>query len=117
MLCDVPDSSPFLLLLVHGDAARPEGHHHQQAANDGEGLKDEILAHSYLQSLQLHLEEIVFEEVSHGLVGGDSPPGVEVEVEDVEPHNQNKRAQLRLVADRHQNHQDGTNQVLYDVHH
>ena len=115
MLCDVPDSSPFLLLLVHGDAARPEGHHHQQAANDGEGLKDERLVHSYLLSLQLHLEEIVFEEVSHGLVGGDSPPGVEVEVEDVEPGDQHEGRELGLVADGDEDHQQGADKVLDDL--
>ena len=82
--------SPFLFLLVHGDAARPEGHHHQQAADDGEGLKDERLAHVCLLSLKVHLEEIVFEEVSHGLVGRDGPPGVEVEVENVEPGDQDQ---------------------------
>ena len=63
-----------------------------------------------------HLEKVVFQEVPHWLVCRDGPPRVEVEVEDVEPDDQDERAQLGLVADRHQDHQDGADQVLHDVH-
>ena len=82
-------SSPFLLLFVHGDSAGSEGDDHQEAANDRKGLKGKIrLVRTQLFCESLHLEEIVFEEVSHGFVGGDGPPGVEIEVEDVEPGDQ-----------------------------
>jgi len=92
-------SSPFLLLLVHRDSARTEGDHHKEAADDRKGL-----------------EEIVFEEVSHGLVGRDGPPGVEIEVEDVEPGHEHKGGQLGLVADSDEDHQQGADEVLDDLH-
>ena len=59
-----------------------------------------------------HLEEIVFEEISHGFVSGNVPPGVEVNIQDEEPGDQDQSRQLRLVADRNQDHQCAANQVL-----
>ncbi len=63
-----------------------------------------------------HLKEVVLEEVPHGLVRGDVPPGVKVEVEDVEPGHQHQSAQLGLVANGDQNHQHGAHQVLDNLH-
>ena len=62
-----------------------------------------------------HLEEIVFEEVPHWFVGWDGPPGVEIEVEDVEPSDQHQGGQLSLVADSDQDHEQGANKVLDDL--
>ena len=104
--------SPFLFLLVHGDAARSQGHHHQEAADHGKGLKYERRLFHVTLVLAVHLEEVVFEEVSHGFICGDGPPGVEVEVEDVEPRDQHQGGQLRLVADSDQDHQERPDQVL-----
>ena len=64
------------------------------------------------QQQEQHLEEIVFEEVPHGFVGRDGPPGVEIEVEDVEPSDQHQGGQLRLVADSDEDHEQGANKVL-----
>lgn len=38
----------------------------------------------------LYLEEIILEEVTHWLVGGDVPPGVEVKVEHIKPGDENQ---------------------------
>ena len=62
-----------------------------------------------------YLEEVVFEEVPHGLVGGDVPPRVEVEVQDVEPSNKHEGREFRLVPDRHQDHQDAPDNVLENL--
>ena len=62
-----------------------------------------------------HLEEIILEEVSHGLVGGDGPPGVEVEVENVEPGDQDQGRELGFVSDRDKDHQEGADKVLNNL--
>ena len=80
-------------------------------------MQDKILVQNHCCAAApcLHLEEIVFEEVSHGFVGRDGPPGVEIEVEDVEPGHQHQGGQLRLVADSDEDHQQGADKVLDDL--
>ena len=63
-----------------------------------------------------HLEEIVLEEVSHGLVCWNVPPGVEIEVEDVKPGDKDQGGELGLVADGDEHHEERANQVLDDLH-
>lgn len=70
----LPRCLPLLLLLIHRHAAGAQSDHQQQAADDGG-----------------RLEEVVFEEIVHGLVGGDGPEGVEVDVDDQEPQDQGQR--------------------------
>ena len=65
--------------------------------------------------MAVYLEKVVFKEVSHGLVGGDVPPGVEVEVENVEPGDENESAELGLVTHGDQDHQQRPNQVLHNL--
>lgn len=65
---------PLFLFLIHGHSARSECHHQQQTADDRGGL-----------------EEVVLEEVVHGLVGGDGPESVEVDVDCQEPHDEGQR--------------------------
>lgn len=75
MLCNplilTPFCLPLFLFLIHGHSARPKCHHQQQAANDRGGL-----------------EEVVLEEVVHGLVGGDGPESVEIDVDSKKPHDE-----------------------------
>lgn len=78
-------SLPLFLLLVHGYAAGAERHHQQQATDDRGGL-----------------EEVILEEVVHGLVGGDGPESVEVHVDGKEPHYEGQGRQLGFEADGHQ---------------
>lgn len=94
-----PSLSPLLLLLVHGDAAGPQGHDQQQAADHRGGL-----------------EEVVLEEVVHGFVGRDGPEGVEGEVDAEQPGHQRQSGQLGLEAHRHQHNEGGANQVLQHLH-
>lgn len=52
-----------------------------------------------------YLEEVVLEEVPHGLVAGDGPPAVQVEVQSREPDDEDQGRELGLVADGHEEHQ------------
>ena len=63
-----------------------------------------------------YLKEIILEEVSHGLVSRNVPPGVKIEVKDVEPGDEDQGGELRLVADGDKHHEEGANQVLDDLH-
>lgn len=63
-----------------------------------------------------YLEKVVFEEVPHGLVRRNAPEGVEVEVEDVEPKDEDEGGELRLVADGDGDHEDAADHVL-NYHH
>ena len=63
-----------------------------------------------------YLEEVILEEVSHGFVSRNVPPGVEVEVEDIEPGDEDKRGELCLVADGDEHHEERADQVLDDLH-
>lgn len=63
-----------------------------------------------------YLKEVVFEEVPHRLVTGDVPPSIEIKVENVQPQNQDQRAELRFESDRHQDHEEGSHQILNDEH-
>ena len=69
----------------------------------------------YVTRICSHLEEVILEEVSHGLVGGNGPPGIEVEVENVEPGDQDQGRELGLVSDRDEDHQEGADKVLNDL--
>lgn len=89
---------PLLLLLIHGHAAGAQSHHQQQAAND-----------------RGRLEEVVFEEIVHGLVGRDGPEGVEVDVDDHEPQDQGQRCKFGFEADGDQDDEGGPHQVLEDL--
>ena len=64
--------------------------------------------------VDLHLKEIVFQEVSHRFKAWDGPPRVKVKVQKVQPDDQHQRAELRLVADSNQDHERGTDDVLKD---
>merc|ERR1719244_707696 len=90
---------PFLLLFIHRDSSRTQRHHHQQSTNHRQGL-----------------EKVVFEKIPHWLIRWDIPPGVEPEVENVEPGDENQSRQLCLVADRDEDHENGADKVLYDLH-
>lgn len=94
----LPSLSPLLLLLVHGDAAGPQRHHQQQAADHRGGL-----------------EEVVLEEVVHGLVGRDGPEGVEGDVDAQQPGHQRQSRQLGLEAHRHQHDEGRAHQVLQQL--
>ena len=91
-------SSPLFFLLVHGDAPRPQRHHQQQPPDDGQGL-----------------EEVVLEEVVHGLVGGHGPEGVEVDVDGEEPNHEGEGGQLGLESDRHQDDEGRAHHVLQNL--
>ena len=65
--------------------------------------------------MEIYLEEVIFKKVSHWLVSRNGPPRVEVEVEKVEPKDQDKGGQLGLVANRDEDHQQGSNEVLNDL--
>ena len=69
-----------------------------------------------MSQITTNLEEVVFEEVPHGLVSGNVPPGVEVEVQDVEPGDEDEGGELGLVADGDQHHEERAHQVLDDLH-
>merc|ERR1719177_59782 len=101
LLCDSTGQVllPLLLLLIHAHASRAKGNHHEKSSNHRESL-----------------EEIILEEVSHGFVSRNVPPGVEVEVEDVEPGDKDQGGELRLVANGDKHHEEGANQVLDDLH-
>lgn len=59
---------PLFLLLIHGDSTRTQCNHKKEPSNYRHGL-----------------EEIIFEEVVHGLVGWDGPEGIEVDVDAKKP--------------------------------
>ena len=69
-----------------------------------------------MSQITTDLEEVVFEEVPHGLVSRNVPPGVEVEVQDVEPGDEDEGGELGLVADGDQHHEERAHQVLDDLH-
>ena len=89
---------PLFLFLVHGHAARTKRHHQQQAADDRGGL-----------------EEVVLEEVVHGLVGGDGPEGIEVDVDSQKPNDEGQRREFSFEADGHQDDEGGSHHVLQDL--
>lgn len=89
---------PLLLFLIHGHSARSKCHHQQQTADDRGGL-----------------EEVVLEEVVHGLVGGDGPEGVEVDVDGQKPNDEGQSRQLGFEADGNQDDEGGSNHVLQDL--
>lgn len=89
---------PLFLLLIHGHAAGAQSDHQQQAADDRGGL-----------------EEVVFEEVVHGLVGGDGPERVEVDVDNQEPQDQGQRCKFGFETDGNQNDEGSPDQVLEDL--
>lgn len=89
---------PLFLLLIHRHATWSESDHQQQAADDRGGL-----------------EEVVFEEVVHGLVGGDGPERVEVYVDNQEPQDQGQCCQLGFETDGNQNDEGSPDQVLEDL--
>ena len=74
--------------------------------------------YKYVPTLRLfsYLEEIILEEVSHGLVSRNVPPGVEIEVEDVQPGDKDQGGELSLVANGDEHHEEGADQVLDDLH-
>lgn len=89
---------PLFLLLIHRHAAGSESDHKQQTADDRGGL-----------------EEVVFEEVVHGLVGGDGPEGVEVDIDNQEPQDQGQRCQLGFEPNGDENDEGCSNEVLQDL--
>lgn len=97
-LISSPLCLPLFLLLIHGHSTRPERHHQQQATDDRGGL-----------------EEVVLEEVVHGLVGGDGPESVEVDVDGQEPDDEGQRRQLGFEADGHQDDEGGPHHVLQNL--
>lgn len=89
---------PLFLLLIHRHSAGSERNHQQQAADDRGGL-----------------EEVVLKEIVHGLVGGDGPEGVKVDVDNQEPQDQGQRSQLGFETNGDQNDEGGPDQVLQDL--
>lgn len=89
---------PLFLFLIHRHAAGSERHHQQQAADDRGGL-----------------EEVVLEEIVHGLVGGDGPEGVKVDIDNQEPQDQGQRCQLGFETDGDQKDKYNPHQVLQDL--
>lgn len=59
-----------------------------------------------------YLEEVVLEEISHGLVRRNGPPRIHVNVEDIKPQHKQECTQLGLIADSHQGHQQTSNYNL-----
>lgn len=55
---------PFFLFLIHGHSAGPKCHHQKEAADH-----------------RCSLEEVILEEIVHGLVDRDGPECVEVHVD------------------------------------
>ena len=96
--------------------SRAEGNHHQKSPDHRESLEARMSNNISTLRLFSHLEEVVLEEVSHGLVSRNVPPGVEIEVEDVEPGDENQGGELGLVADGDEHHEEGADQVLDDLH-
>lgn len=89
---------PLFLLLIHRHSAGSQRDHQQQASDDRGGL-----------------EEVVLQEIVHGLVGRDGPEGVKVEVDNQEPQDQGQRRQLGFETDGDQNDEGGPDQVLQDL--
>ena len=96
--------------------SRAEGNHHEKSPDHRESLEARMSNNISTLRLFSHLEEIILEEVSHGLVSRNVPPGVEIEVEDVEPGDENQGGELGLVADGDEHHEEGADQVLDDLH-
>lgn len=65
---------PLFFLLIHRHSARSKCHHQQQTADDWGCLK-----------------EVVLEEIVHGLVGGDGPESVEVDIDNQKPQDESQR--------------------------
>lgn len=89
---------PLFFLLIHGDSTRTQCNHEEKASNDRHGL-----------------EEIIFEEVVHGLVGWDGPESIEVDVDAKEPDDKSQGSQLGLEANCHQDDQSCAHDVLQDL--
>lgn len=89
---------PLFFLLIHGDSTRTQCNHEEEPSNDRHGL-----------------EEIIFEEVVHGLVGWDGPEGIEVDVDAKEPDDQSQGSQLSLEANCHQDNQGCAHNVLQNL--
>lgn len=89
---------PLFFLLIHGDSA-------------GAQCNDEEKPSDYRHGL----EEIVFEEVVHGLVGWDGPEGIEVDVDAKQPDDESQGSQLSLEANCHQNNQGRAHYVLQNL--
>ncbi|KAF2978941.1 hypothetical protein EK904_014484 [Melospiza melodia maxima] len=79
-------------------STRTQCNHEEEPSNDRHGL-----------------EEIVFEEVVHGLVGWDGPEGIEVDVDAKEPDDQSQGSQLSLEANCHQDNQGCAHNVLQNL--
>ena len=99
------------LRRLQGQEKQPSVNHQLQKESE----KDDHYV-SLLNQITTNLEEVVFEEVPHGLVSGNVPPGVEVEVQDVEPGDEDEGGELGLVADGDQHHEERAHQVLDDLH-
>jgi hypothetical protein len=86
-------------------------------ANQQEKSASDMVDELEMKNENVHyLEEVILEKVSHGLVGRHVPPGIEVEVEDVEPGHQHQGTQLGLVPNRDQDHQNRAHQILDHLH-
>ena len=85
-------------MLVHAHAARPKRDHEKKAPDDGESL-----------------EKIILEEIAHGAVGRDVPPGVGVEIKDGEPENEDEGRELGLVTDGDEDDECGADEVGDDL--
>lgn len=62
-----------------------------------------------------YLEEIIFKEISHGLVARDSPPAVQIEVQKCEPNNQDQCRQLGLVTNSNKQHEYWAHNILKNL--
>lgn len=89
---------PLFLFLIHRNSARSKCHHQQQTADDRGGL-----------------EEVVLEKIVHGLVGGDGPESVEVDIDNQEPQDEGQRCKFGFETDGHQDDEGSPNHVLQDL--
>ena len=63
-----------------------------------------------------YLEEIVFEKIPHGFPGINCPKSVEIHVQYKKPQGKDEGRELCLIANCHQNHQNGANYILQNLH-
>ena len=75
-------------------------------------VKEIIKMSNIIRFKLTYLEKIVFEKIPHRFVSWNSPPGVKVEVQYVQPGHQHEGGQLGLVPHSDQHHQQRSNQVL-----
>lgn len=85
---------PFLLVLVETHTARSESHNVQEAADDGQSLK-----------------EVVFEKVVQRLVRFDHPERIGYDVDDAEEEDKSESAQFGLVAHGDEENERGAEKV------